>query len=347
MYSLPQKYFWTSPEYLSWSYREKLILSELKNMDADIMCLQEMEIECFDDFMETLQAEYDGILQNVTNDHPVTNAILVRKSKLRVLRQESRSRALILAIDQATGKDDPAPSTGRRPLYLATVHLQAGIEDDDTRVSQLRSLLKRIHNHVQVEIPEPSEVKTSNETKGDKTTALEEDLPPPIILAGDFNMLSTNPVYRWISHKHHSATTKQQPKVSLHDSGTGMELADLKFPNNVHLLPLKDIFSDMAPIVHRGHDDSNPRQDDHSNPHYHSDSHTPEDGQTVQMTYCGGSVLDYIWTTSTAATTAQPSIEVHQTMVFHPAAFSRERQVWPSKDHPSDHLPIGVDFSWR
>lgn len=318
-YSHPQKYPWSSKEHLSWRYRQKLILSDLKKIDADVICLQEMECALFDAFMSQISEEYLGILQNTTDEHPVGNAILVRKNKLKVLRQESRSRALILVVN-GVEKFSPA-----RPLYLANVHLQAGMEDDKTRVCQLKSLLKRIHNHVRMEI-------SQEKTGWNETT---KQLSPAVIVAGDFNMLATNPVYRWLSHRHQGTGTNKQSEVNILDNGTGLELLDLKFPKKVPLLPLKDIFSDLPPVLQENGEVSEAQG--------HSE---------VKMTYCGGSVLDYIWTMDIAVDQStdishKSAVEVLQTLVFHTAAFSPDRQQWPSGTHPSDHLPVGVDFYWR
>ena len=326
--------------------REQLIQSELARIDADIVCLQEIQIDVWDVFMKGLDDRYEGILQNVTNDHPVTNAILLRKDKFRVAKQESRSRALILVLEQQcnTG-DNPYESseTGCQPLYLANVHLQAGIDDDETRVCQLKSLLKRLAFHSK-----------GNETPSKSSKAVsgknQKELPPAVVIAGDMNMLPTNPVYRWLSHKEHetansTSATQQAPKVHMRDSGTGLELSNLKFPargKHVELLPLADVYRYLPPVLLLGGSD----QHHQKLPAMQEE----EDGRPVLMTYCGGSVLDYIWTTTTAAfdsTTSLHSIDISKTMVFHPQAFEGERQQWPSSDHPSDHLPIGFEFSWH
>lgn len=365
----PQKYYWTPEEQLMWPGRKDNIISEIERMNADIICLQEVEAVLFDEFMEPFRGEYEGILQNVTNDHPVTNAVLIRKKKFRVLRQESRSRALILVLDRLQAQTQAQANTksksdrsqqhstttsstrasSNRPLYLAAVHLQAGMEDDETRVCQLKSLLKRMNNHVRIEIPDTSKGKKNKEEKSDNC------VPPPIILAGDFNMLPTNPVHRWLSHQQHrdddTTKPKQQPTVNLLDTGTGLELVDLTFPKDVRLLPLKDTFFDLPPtlVPLLVGATTNPNQQLAVQKEDLNVKQQQQRQQPIQMTYCGGSVLDYIWTSSVDTNKGDqlpPPIQVHQTMVFHPAAFSQERQFWPSQDHPSDHLPIGIDFSW-
>ena len=375
-FSHPKKYPWCDAEHLSWPYRESLIQSELARIDADIVCLQEIQTDVWEDFMHGekygLDERYEGILQNVTNDHPVTNAVLLRKNMFRVEQQESRSRALILVLSQIYCKEDNSGdnntsdelSKTSQPLYLANVHLQAGIDDDETRVCQLKSLLKRLVYHSKKE-EKQSEATSKRKKLKDKlkrklkgklklksSKKEQKELEPPtppaaVIIAGDMNMLPTNPVYRWLSHKEHATAsstskTQQAPEVHMLDSGTGLELKDLKFPargKHVELLPLRDVCSYQPPVlfVEDVYSDQQQQQKNKKG--------AEEENGRVQMTYCGGSVLDYIWTTDSS--TSIPSIDISRTMVFHPQALKEDRQQWPSKDHPSDHLPLGFEFSWH
>lgn len=61
--------------------------------------------------------------------------------------------------------------------------------------------------------------------------------------------------------------------------------------------------------------------------------------QKIGMSFSGGSVLDYIWHSDQIL--AEPWIVDAKSLA------SGTRQAWPSRDHPSDHLPIGVHFSFR
>jgi endonuclease/exonuclease/phosphatase family metal-dependent hydrolase len=316
VFSHPKKYAWCAEEHLNWSYRQKLIVSELQQIDADIVCLQEIQSDHWDDFFEHFEDTYEGILQNVTKNHPVTNAILVRKDKFHVLRRESRSRALILVLSSC--------DNGNNPLYLANVHLQAGMDDDETRIFQLKSLLKRLNTHSSTEQPLPNQAQ------------------PPVVVVGDFNMLPTNPVYDWLSG------ANAEGEQNLVDTGTGLQLKHLKFPTtgkHTEMLPLTDVFKEQPPTLDTGDEDDE----------------IPLIQQTercIEMTYCGGSRLDYIWTSSSSSRNGQAatednkiqspgsSIHVLRTLVFHPQAFQRNRQKWPSAEHPSDHLPVGFEFTW-
>jgi endonuclease/exonuclease/phosphatase family metal-dependent hydrolase len=319
VFSHPKKYPWCSEEHLDWSYRQKLIVAKLQQIDADLVCLQEIQSDHWDGFLELFEDTYEGILQNVTKNHPVTNAILLRKNKFHVLRQESRSRALILVLSSC--------DNGNNPLYLANVHLQAGMDDDETRIFQLKSLLKRLNTHSSTEQSLPFQVQ------------------PPVVVVGDFNMLPTNPVYHWLSNG-----ANAERNQNLVDTGTGLQLNHLKFPTtgkHTEMLPLNDVFKEQPPTLDTGDEDDE----------------VPLAQQTeryIEMTYCGGSRLDYIWTSSSSSGKGKvptedhtnktsshgSSIHVLATLVFHQEAFQRNRQMWPSAEHPSDHLPVGFEFTW-
>ena len=77
-------------------------------------------------------------------------------------------------------------------------------------------------------------------------------------------------------------------------------------------------------------------------PAYHDSGHG-ENTSNIEMhlvkTYKGGAILDYIWTSG--------KVKVVDTLLYHPKSSIEGREKWPCDDHPSDHLPIGVDFEWN
>jgi CCR4-NOT transcription complex subunit 6 len=62
-YATRQYYGYCPAWALTWDYRKKLILDEIKTLNADIICLQELETEQFHQFFlpELKQFDYDGI----------------------------------------------------------------------------------------------------------------------------------------------------------------------------------------------------------------------------------------------------------------------------------------------
>jgi mRNA deadenylase 3'-5' endonuclease subunit Ccr4 len=64
-----------------------------------------------------------------------------------------------------------------------------------------------------------------------------------------------------------------------------------------------------------------------------------QSGRNLVKTYRGGAVLDYIFVSN--------QVQVRNTLLCHPSSSSMGMERWPSKEHPSDHLPVGIDFEWN
>ena len=148
----PRHYRHVSRAHLSWDWRQDQIVSTLEAIDADIVCLQEVEAERWENLLARLEAlGYDGVLQKsrkrLHGGHPIRVAVLHRRSILELARHESRSRALISVLR-------PRAATGRAatPLYLANVHLDANPDASDARLFQLRSLLRRLELQREVDV---------------------------------------------------------------------------------------------------------------------------------------------------------------------------------------------------
>ncbi len=64
-------YGYTPSWALAWDYRKELILTEIMNYDADILCLQEVDMAQYEDYFLThLSAqEYEGVYSPKTKAH--------------------------------------------------------------------------------------------------------------------------------------------------------------------------------------------------------------------------------------------------------------------------------------
>jgi endonuclease/exonuclease/phosphatase family metal-dependent hydrolase len=265
-------------------------------MDADLICLQEVQVDLWPDFMERLQPLYDGILQNVTRGHNVASALLIRKTcPLQVERFESRSRVLLAVLK------DPRKQEKDSKLYLCSVHLEAGedLDADETRFYQVQSLFRRLRYHCQLD-----------------GTKLED---APIVLAGDFNMLRTNLMHCDLSRGelHNPGQMRNKPPIStipLHDA----YLEDSTTSSTMPSSPSSN-YSGRASKVQ-----------------YPTEDRTPKE---LVKTYARGYVLDYVFTSG--------KVDVQETLLLHPGASRKEAQKWPSREYPSDHLPIGIDLEWE
>jgi len=197
-YAKPSKYPWSKEEDLQWKVREPRIIKELTSINADVVCLQEVQVDLWEGLLSKLAEHgYHGVLQEMGRRHPVANAILVRQG-LSIVRTESRSRALIAVV-----RDEEESSS---PLYIANVHLDAGCgeENDVTRFNQVRSLCKRLKNQISKDI--------HSESSSDS---------PTVVITGDCNMLRESPLYELMKEgvtRDPQGNEISAPLLPLHDA---------------------------------------------------------------------------------------------------------------------------------
>eukprot|EP00532_Pseudo-nitzschia_australis_P015572 CAMPEP_0168274190 /NCGR_PEP_ID=MMETSP0141_2-20121125/17150_1 /TAXON_ID=44445 /ORGANISM="Pseudo-nitzschia australis, Strain 10249 10 AB" /LENGTH=336 /DNA_ID=CAMNT_0008215729 /DNA_START=196 /DNA_END=1206 /DNA_ORIENTATION=- len=132
----------------------------------------------------------------------------------------------------------------------------------------------------------------------------------PILLAGDFNMLRENPLHESLVEG--SLTTSPSAHVSLHDAYFEAERHKRQ----------------SVPVYHP----SLSEEED-------SAGKTTKNDQHLVKTYKGGAILDYIYTSD--------EVKVADTLLYHPSSSHVGTEKWPCHDHPSDHLPIGIDIEWN
>lgn len=69
------KYPWTkqTPGCLDWDHRKSLIVDQLLDPQAkaDVFCLQEAQVDLFEELLSSLFPVYSGVIQNVTRGHNV------------------------------------------------------------------------------------------------------------------------------------------------------------------------------------------------------------------------------------------------------------------------------------
>mmetsp|Transcript_24514 Transcript_24514/g.37772 ORF Transcript_24514/g.37772 Transcript_24514/m.37772 type:complete len:407 (-) Transcript_24514:1178-2398(-) len=211
-YALPYKFPWVDPDSLEWGYRESRIVDMLQKADADVVCLQEMGVKEWDSFLDKVRPTYNGVLQTMHRDHPVANAILYKPNVVQMVRTESRSRALIAVLRRPPHLEEDQHQS---PLFLANLHLEAGNHKDDTRLSQIRSLFKRLKIHCDKENIDIEDPLTS----------------PAIVLVGDMNMLPDTDLYTYVS------TGVIPPNSSLKKSNAPASKALLPFRNAYEEIP--------------------------------------------------------------------------------------------------------------
>eukprot|EP00210_Caulerpa_lentillifera_P002961 g2827.t1 len=166
-------------EVLEWNRRWPLILSEIQEADADVICLQ--EVNKYDDFFRPAleKAGYQSYYLPKLNS-PATKygaprdgcAVFYKSSRFQ-LKQEPLGKAYISRDGSLMNQGfiilSLVDSTQNREFILATTHLKAknGIEEEETRIHQVNQLLNELN-----------ELRSESYTNGSTI---------PVIVCGDFN----------------------------------------------------------------------------------------------------------------------------------------------------------------
>ena len=135
--------FRCNPQWLEWSHRRKLILAEIKRIDADIIGLQ--EVDHWEDIISELP-EYDGYFTAKTGFKDGV-CLLWRKSKIKAAYSKvirfSRGAQVTLIKKLLVKTSDPDKF---RPVLAISTHLKAGFTQqyETTREDQLRALMKLV-----------------------------------------------------------------------------------------------------------------------------------------------------------------------------------------------------------
>eukprot|EP00977_Amphora_coffeiformis_P009634 scaffold2219_cov177-Amphora_coffeaeformis.AAC.10 len=197
---------------MDWSYRSPRIVERIAQEAADIVCLQEVQVDLWVYLRDELKecGYTTSIVQKVNRGLRVTTVILVHDRRLdewKVTKMESRSRVLLVTLEcQPSARSSPNGSSAEPYfIFLGNVHLSAGKKEFVTRYQQVKSMLQRLVLHTQRSSPPQLD-------------------NPFVLLMGDWNTLLTDPL-------HHLITTGTLPE----DHG----LPQL-YPN-LPLLPLYDI----------------------------------------------------------------------------------------------------------
>ena len=120
---------------LLWTNRILSILNLLKSNNADIICLQEVELQTFQSDFNSLFDSYDFFSHTVSKKrtNPIGNVIFWRKG-LQVIEQISNSCGvhIILQLTEGCGR-----------LWISNVHLKAKTSGEAVRHSQIVSCLNK------------------------------------------------------------------------------------------------------------------------------------------------------------------------------------------------------------
>jgi CCR4-NOT transcription complex subunit 6 len=311
IYATSDAYPYCSPWALPWNYRRRNILRELANYRADVMCLQEVQADHYENFIEPELAKYNyaGVHKCKTREFMGRYgkmdgcAILYRRDKFTIVpggvhdvefnaiarvRHGADKRTLNRLL-----KDNVAQivllemiathPTTRRQVLVANTHINAGVEFDDVKLWQTQHLLLEVER-----------VMTQH---AGSTSAI------PLVVAGDFNSLPGS-----------------DPHTLLSAGGIQPESGDpyglLSTLPLRHNMPLRSAMATVGA---------------HANAS--AESHELQRMEPPYTNYTAHFVgtLDYIFY-NTGVIRPTATLEVTNTGYM------------PSAQHPSDHLPIASDF---
>ncbi|XP_012063760.1 PREDICTED: protein angel [Atta cephalotes] len=172
---------------LSWKTRKSLVIQEIFEAEANIICLQEMQEEHLLDFVAPFkQHGYEYLYKKRTNDKKDGLLLLYRSNEFILLDYakvelyqpgiEILNRDNVGIIAKLALKDNPEAQ-----IVVATTHLLYNPKRNDVRLAQIQLLLAEIERIAFIE----------NTTMGPKYL--------PIILAGDFNLEPFTGVYKFLT----------------------------------------------------------------------------------------------------------------------------------------------------
>ncbi|XP_032686865.1 protein angel homolog 2 [Odontomachus brunneus] len=175
------------PAALSWVTRKPLVLQEIFEAEANIICLQEVLEDHLLDFVAPFrELEYEYLYKRRTNDKKDGLLLLYRGDQFTLLDYakvelyqsgvDILNRDNVGIIAKLSLRDSPETQ-----IVVATTHLLYNPRRNDVRLAQTQLLLAEIERIAFIE----------NTQKGPKYL--------PIILAGDFNLTPFSAVYKFLT----------------------------------------------------------------------------------------------------------------------------------------------------
>ncbi|XP_072173207.1 protein angel homolog 2-like [Diadema setosum] len=190
-------------KYLVWEYRRHNILRELKEANAEIVCLQEVQQSHYEDFFKPQleQLGYASVYKQRTGDKLDGCVTFYKTGQLQLVSQSlleyrrnvgclDRDNVAVIVMLQPRG----LPSS--RQLCVANTHLLWNPRRGDIKLAQLGLLF--------AEIERMSHVADSSSS----------NLYHPIVLCGDFNSLPNCPLYRFVREGHVAYAGMEATEVS-------------------------------------------------------------------------------------------------------------------------------------
>ncbi|EGF83374.1 hypothetical protein BATDEDRAFT_9186 [Batrachochytrium dendrobatidis JAM81] len=312
-YATPQSYAYTPSWALSWEYRRDLILQDILNYNADIVCLQEIDMGQFEDYFKVQLAhlaDYEGVFYPKSRSKTMNEyerrqvdgcATLFKTTKFRMLEKFNAEFQTIAmqrpdlrqsqdVLNRVMVKDNIAVMTylehigsGDR-LMIANAHLHWDPAYCDVKLIQTAMMIEEVERLLSV-------WQKTHRTEGKQPTV-------STIVCGDLNSLPQSGVVEFLSQGHVSAD---------HDDIKAFNYEPYSNGGLTHKLSLKSAYSHVDVM----------------------------DFTNFTPTFCG--VIDYIWYTTNSLSVAGLLSHVDRDYVAKSVGF-------PNAHHPSDHIPLVVSL---
>lgn len=324
-YATPQLYGYTPSWALGWKYRSDLLSAEVMALDTDVVSLQEVDRNSFDDFwMPQLKAKgYDGFHSPKTRAKTMDEvdarkvdgcATFWRKSKLRLVQRYGMEyNTLALKRDdfkktadiynRVMNKDNIAvvfvfervnAPPDQQLFVLANTHLHWNPAFEDVKLVQVGLLLEELERIL--------DKYASNSTpEGSKFPRYTDPKLIPMAVCGDYNSTADSGVYQLFS----------QNKVPAdHADLKGKVYGKYTEDGLKHSLQIKSSYEEIGELPFT--------------------NYTPNFVKAI----------DYIWYTT-------PTINVAALLGPIDEEYTKHFVGFPNAHHPSDHIPIATKFTFK
>ncbi|XP_061901033.1 protein angel homolog 2 [Entelurus aequoreus] len=178
------------PHLLDWTYRLQNLLAEIQKYDADVLCLQEVQEDHFENHIRpALKARgYQCEYKKRTGQKPDGCAIVFKTSRLSLLsshpveffrpgdvllNRDNVGLVVLLRPSHTTGASDSSNF-----LCVANTHLLYNPRRGDVKLAQLAILLAEIS----------------------RLSRLPDGSSNPVVLCGDFNCTPWSPLFNFLTH---------------------------------------------------------------------------------------------------------------------------------------------------
>lgn len=348
LHAHPELYSGASSHDCQWRVRSPLIWRQILHLNADIVCLQEVEESDLTSFWLPLchQAGYELRFKCRTGGRKSDGcAILWRRSAFSAVHIEPvelrRPNCSVLDRDNVALIAHFRSLLGGGDVVISTTHLLFNQRRSDVRLAQSCYLMAAIH--------ELTSQSRQRQQSGPSSCDPSQSLRPlPLVLCGDFNLQPLTPVYRFLcGDRVRFAGTS---RVSLLSEGTGRVLTTPLFPATVGLdarcrYQHDNFGGKECEDSHAGHDGSL----QHALGRLYSVYNHEEavDTRREVTTYQDEWItVDYIfYNTGEEKNDGACLLRPLSRLQLPTASFCQYLNPYPSNTLPSDHLPLAVRFA--